>query len=196
MANRHYLGDDFYPAIIDSETFDKAEAEKQHRAEALGRLDRKKEKPAQIIPTNFRFEKPEKLPRSRHAGAIPIQLNWNGGDVMANVTFIPAKHKIGNNVSGDEVTKLWSSILPGQYRLRRAGNKLWCTGQPLYGIHSAKSAVDAGRDFADDGISGTNTKKRDEFNQWSTNAWPETSTWLSQNPSAGLPAILLTACST
>ena len=31
MANRHYLGDDFYPA-----------------------------KPAQIIPTNFRFEKPEK----------------------------------------------------------------------------------------------------------------------------------------
>ena len=25
---------------------------------------------------------------------------------MANVTFIPAKHKIGNNVSGDEVTKL------------------------------------------------------------------------------------------
>ena len=60
MANRHYLGDDFYPAIIDSETFDKAEAEKQHRAEALGRLDRKKEKPAQIIPTNFRFEKPEK----------------------------------------------------------------------------------------------------------------------------------------
>jgi hypothetical protein len=60
MANRHYLGDDFYPAIIDNETFDKAEAEKQHRAEALGRLDRKKEKPAQIIPTNFRFEKPEK----------------------------------------------------------------------------------------------------------------------------------------
>ena len=60
MANRHYLGDDFYPAIIDNETFDKAEAEKQHRAEALGRLDRKKEKPAQVIPTNFRFEKPEK----------------------------------------------------------------------------------------------------------------------------------------
>ncbi|MCC6093961.1 MAG: recombinase, partial [Eubacterium sp.] len=25
---------------------------------------------------------------------------------MANVTFIPAKHKIGNNVSRDEVTKL------------------------------------------------------------------------------------------
>lgn len=60
MANRHYLGDDFYPAIIDKDTFDKAEAEKQHRVEALGRLDRKKEKPAPVIPTNFRFEKPEK----------------------------------------------------------------------------------------------------------------------------------------
>lgn len=60
MANHHYLGDDFYPAIIDQETFDKAENEKQCRAEALGRLNRKKDKPDQVIPTNFRFKKPEK----------------------------------------------------------------------------------------------------------------------------------------
>lgn len=60
MANHHYLGDDFYPAIIDKETFDKAEAEKQRRAEALGRLNRKKDKPSQAAPTYFRFEKPEK----------------------------------------------------------------------------------------------------------------------------------------
>jgi hypothetical protein len=60
MANRHYLGDDFYPAIIDKDTFDKAEAEKQRRAEALGRLNRKKDKPAQAAPTHFHFEKPEK----------------------------------------------------------------------------------------------------------------------------------------
>jgi len=60
MANRHYLGDDFYPAIIDKETFDKAEAEKQRRAEALGRLNRKKDKPVQATPTHFHFEKPEK----------------------------------------------------------------------------------------------------------------------------------------
>lgn len=60
MANRHYLGDGFYPTLIDSETFDKAEAEKQRRAEALGRLNRKKEKPIQATPTNFHFEKPEK----------------------------------------------------------------------------------------------------------------------------------------
>ena len=60
MANRHYLGDDFYPVIIDKETFDKAEAEKQRRAEALGRLNRKKDKPVQATPTHFHFEKPEK----------------------------------------------------------------------------------------------------------------------------------------
>ena len=60
MANRHYLGDDFYPAIIGKDTFDKAEAEKQRRAETLGRLNRKKDKPAQAAPTHFHFEKPEK----------------------------------------------------------------------------------------------------------------------------------------
>jgi hypothetical protein len=60
IANRHYLGDDFYPAIIDTDTFDKAKKEKQRRAEALGRLNRKKDKPVQAVPTNFRFGKPEK----------------------------------------------------------------------------------------------------------------------------------------
>jgi hypothetical protein len=60
LANRHYLGDDFYPPIIDQETFYKAENEKKRRAEALGRLDRKKEKTAPLIPTSFHFGKPEK----------------------------------------------------------------------------------------------------------------------------------------
>lgn len=41
MENRHYLGDDFYPAIIDQETYDKA-AIRLERAGKLGRLNRKK----------------------------------------------------------------------------------------------------------------------------------------------------------
>ncbi len=45
---------------IFKETFDKAESEKQRRAEALGRLNRKKDKPAQTAPAHFHFEKPEK----------------------------------------------------------------------------------------------------------------------------------------
>ena len=32
MQNRHYLGDDFYPAIIDQETFDKAESSEKLKA--------------------------------------------------------------------------------------------------------------------------------------------------------------------
>lgn len=43
MENRHYLGDDFYPAIIDQETYDKAAAIRFERAEKLGRLNRKRE---------------------------------------------------------------------------------------------------------------------------------------------------------
>ena len=43
MENRHYLGDDFYPAIIDQETYDKATAIRLERAGKLGRLNKKKE---------------------------------------------------------------------------------------------------------------------------------------------------------
>jgi hypothetical protein len=38
LRNRHYLGDDFYPPIIDEKTFEKAKVEKQRRAEMLGRI--------------------------------------------------------------------------------------------------------------------------------------------------------------
>lgn len=38
MQNRHYLGDEYYPPIIEQSTFDAALAEQQKRAEALGRV--------------------------------------------------------------------------------------------------------------------------------------------------------------
>lgn len=37
LQNKHYLGDEFYPAIIDRPTFEAAEAERLRRAELLGR---------------------------------------------------------------------------------------------------------------------------------------------------------------
>ena len=46
MENRHYLGDDFYPAIIDQETYDKA---------AAIRLNRKKNVESAASPTGFRM---------------------------------------------------------------------------------------------------------------------------------------------
>ena len=38
LRNKKYLGDDYYPAIIDKETFDKAEEIRIDRAKALGRV--------------------------------------------------------------------------------------------------------------------------------------------------------------
>lgn len=62
MQNRHYLGDDFYPAIIDQETFDKATAEVERRAGKLGRLNRKMEEKVLTVPTEFFMSKPELEP--------------------------------------------------------------------------------------------------------------------------------------
>lgn len=55
MENRHYLGDDFYPAIIDQETYDKAAAIRLERAGKLGRLNRKKNVESAASPTGFRM---------------------------------------------------------------------------------------------------------------------------------------------
>lgn len=38
LRNRKYLGDDYYPAIIDQETFDKAEEKRIEKAKSLGRI--------------------------------------------------------------------------------------------------------------------------------------------------------------
>ena len=37
MQDKHYLGDDFYPAVIDMETFNAAEEERRLRSRKLGR---------------------------------------------------------------------------------------------------------------------------------------------------------------
>ena len=49
LSNRHYLGDDYYPAIIDEVSFAKAQEEIARRAEALGRTGRTT-KPREIKP--------------------------------------------------------------------------------------------------------------------------------------------------
>lgn len=38
LRNRHYLGDEFYPPIIDQLTFEKAEEKRLEKANALGRI--------------------------------------------------------------------------------------------------------------------------------------------------------------
>ncbi len=51
LRNRHYLGDDFYPARIDKETFDRAEEMRIAKAGSLGRIREleNKEKPKPTV---------------------------------------------------------------------------------------------------------------------------------------------------
>jgi hypothetical protein len=59
LRNRRYLGDDFYPPLIDITTFQLAEDERQRRAKLLGRIrdpmDKKEAKPIM----SFRMPLPE-----------------------------------------------------------------------------------------------------------------------------------------
>lgn len=59
LTNQHYLGDSFYPQIIDKNTFDKAVEERRCRAEKLGRLNLKKPVEQKAVPTAFTLGKIE-----------------------------------------------------------------------------------------------------------------------------------------
>lgn len=61
LTCKRYLGDDFYPPIIDEETFKQAEAEKINRARMLGRI-REQEKPKNtFVRMRFTAPSPEML---------------------------------------------------------------------------------------------------------------------------------------
>lgn len=53
MSNKRYLGDDYYPAIIDKETYEKIEEERLKRAKKLGRIFEPKIKDNPSILQNF-----------------------------------------------------------------------------------------------------------------------------------------------
>ena len=56
LQNKHYLGDDFYPAIITQETFDAVTAELNKRSEKLGRNNRYQAPIIKRPPTTFRID--------------------------------------------------------------------------------------------------------------------------------------------
>lgn len=60
LKNPHYLGDDYYPAIIDGETFDKVEAERLRRAESLGRIREPEGQEKIEVPVSFRARQAER----------------------------------------------------------------------------------------------------------------------------------------
>ena len=55
LKNRHYLGDDYYPAIIDPDTFAAVQEERFRRASALGRIRQPKEDKVSVHPTTFQI---------------------------------------------------------------------------------------------------------------------------------------------
>ena len=59
LSNQHYLGDSFYPQLVDKSTFEKAAVERKHRAEKLGRTNLKKIIVEKKAPTNFTLFKIE-----------------------------------------------------------------------------------------------------------------------------------------
>lgn len=59
LANQHYLGDSFYPQLVDKSTFEKAAMERKHRAEKLGRTNLKKPIVQKTVSTTFTLAKIE-----------------------------------------------------------------------------------------------------------------------------------------
>ena len=59
LSNQHYLGDGFYPQLIDKSTFEKAAMERRCRAEKLGRTNLKKPTVSKTVPTAFTLSKIE-----------------------------------------------------------------------------------------------------------------------------------------
>ena len=61
MQRKCYLGDAFYPAILEKETYARANAEWQHRADVMQRLGKTRRKP--VCPqTKFLLELPQQIP--------------------------------------------------------------------------------------------------------------------------------------
>ncbi len=53
LRNKRYLGDNFYPAIIEKETFEKVETEREKRARKMGRIFEPKTKKEPETITDF-----------------------------------------------------------------------------------------------------------------------------------------------
>lgn len=58
LRNIHYLGDGYYPAIIDKETFDMAEESRQKTAEYLNKYRELKPRERPPVPKRFSMVKP------------------------------------------------------------------------------------------------------------------------------------------
>lgn len=56
LRNQHYVGDDFYPAIIDHETYEQVQTERVRRSAAMGRLHLTPKRREHPIATQFHMQ--------------------------------------------------------------------------------------------------------------------------------------------
>ena len=61
LQNERYVGDDYYPAIVDSDVFNKANNEIRRRALALGRIKEYKEPVPTTPQTRFKMGRQTKF---------------------------------------------------------------------------------------------------------------------------------------
>lgn len=59
LKNKKYMGTEYYPAIVDEETFQKAQIERENRAVKLGRVREVEEELQILSPTKFRLKSQE-----------------------------------------------------------------------------------------------------------------------------------------
>ena len=85
LQNKHYLGDEYYPALIDPDTFAAVETERIRRAEKLGRVRKPKVKKEVVYPTTFcisegteRFDDPFQQAEYAYS-LIETEVNVYGG---------------------------------------------------------------------------------------------------------------------
>lgn len=55
LQNKRYLGDEYYPAIIDPDEYAAVQAERIRRAEKLGRIHESEKQKEVVYPSTFRF---------------------------------------------------------------------------------------------------------------------------------------------
>lgn len=86
LRNIHYLGDDYYPAIIDQELFDNAEVERLSRANQLGGVRELKAKETPAVPLHFTMGRQTKViydpfEQAEYAySLIESEMNLNGNN--------------------------------------------------------------------------------------------------------------------
>lgn len=115
MRNRHYLGDDFYPAIIDREIFEAAEKERQRRSTVLGRDNKVKPPSVHVdIPVCFALKHAKRkfLDPFRQAEYI--------------YSLIEKRFKHGNNYDDPRQETYWQQGGSGRSTKDQSGSLLPC----------------------------------------------------------------------